>query len=173
MENEIEYKQAFKTIKNFIEKNEFKRTTNNSKHYSFNEFWFYELKLSDENEQIKKFQRANIINENEKNRKRHNILPVSFDIRYEFPGEEKGLRYRIRTITDKKTTKKFFGKTKLGSRIFVSHIFKKKKEEKHYWLRTWGFTEKDVGVKIGEELENIFGENIPEITLGANIINER
>ncbi len=151
-ENKMGLKEALITIQECLEGNNFKEDMNNPNWYSLNKFWFYELNPK---KGIKKFQNSNFIGSEQVNEV---ILPVSFDIRYKISGSVNGLREYYCHNHGKKETCNIFGTNtpaKVGSKVFVSHIFRKKADE-DYKLRVWGFTEGIIGEEVGEELQNLF-----------------
>lgn len=153
-ENKIGLKESLITIQEFLDSNNFKEDMNNPNWYSFNKFWFYELNPK---EGIKKFKNNNFnfIGSEQANEL---ILPVSFDIRYKFSGNINGLREYYYQKHGKKETSIIFGTNtpeKIGSKVFVSHIFRKKVDD-DYKLRVWGFTEVSVSKEVCEELKKLF-----------------
>lgn len=170
-DNKMDLADAINAIRKFLSYNTFKSGSNEDKWYSSDKFWSYEFSVSSDNELLKKFQNANIIGNGSMP---NNYLPVSFDIRYKIPSSRNGNGLResfysyclnqrsIPKDKAKQETRKIFGtleNDKLGSRVFVSHLFKKSNAENSYWLRVWGFADDSVGKIIGEELEKIFKLN--------------
>jgi len=88
------------------------------------------------------------------------LLPVSFDIRYKWPGsDDKGLRQSYRLAHDKMPTRQIFGTSegnKLASSVFVSHLYKSNVTETGYQLRVWGFTDSGLADEIEASLKIIF-----------------
>ena len=170
-EEKMGLKEAIKTIQNFLRDNNFKKGSNKNKWYSLDKSWFYEVELPSENKMVKRFQKANVIG---KDGLPEGYLPVSFDIRYNLPGSNsEGLRQAYYLKYGKKMARDVFGTLigdKIGSRVFVSHLFKKDSTDDGYWLRVWGFTENDVGVLVGQELKKMFGfEEVPQMIQGNDI----
>lgn len=162
-ENKMGLKESLIRIQEFLDANIFKECVNNPKWYSLNNFWFYELTPK---KGIKKFQNNNInfIGSEELNEL---ILPVSFDIRYKIPGKGfNGLREYYNENWEENTNT-IFGTTKLGSKVFVSHIFRKKED---YTIRIWGFTEGYVGERIGKGLKDLLDlEKLPTMLTGKEL----
>ena len=171
----MELKDAIAEIQKFLSNRQFKSDENNADWYSLKEFWSCELEVSSQNTLIKKFKNANIIGKDDPLEK---YLPVSFDIRYKLPKSASvaGLRqaYYFKNNKNKQKTRKIFGTLKgdkIGSRIFVSHLYKKDVADGKYWLRIWGFAEERVGDNVGEELKKMFAlEENPEMKCGKDII---
>ncbi len=154
----MELADAINVIRKFLSDKNFKIDSIEDKWYSLNKFWSYEVSVSSDNELVNKFQKANVIGNETLSA---DYLPVSFDIRYKLPEEaDRGLRQAYySSCRNKQETRKVFGtleNDKLGSRIFVSHLFKKKNIEDGYRLKVWGFTDDSVGKIIGEELKKMF-----------------
>ena len=173
----IKFKEAIDTIQRFLEDNSFKQGSNKVEWYSLDKFWFYELKISSQNELVKKFQKGNVIGNNALS---EDYLPVSFDIRYKLPGSGNGIGLRqsfYQKHRSKQKTREVFGtltSNKTGSRVFASHLFKNNRKDNDYRLRVWGFTEDNVGNEVGEELEKMFGlGESPQMLRGEEIINFR
>lgn len=170
--DKMELKEATDIIQRFLESNTFKKGVNNEEWYSLDKFWRYEVKLSTQNKLTEKFKKANIVGDAILPQ---DYLPVSFDIRYKLPTySDNGLRQSYyKKHRDKHKTRKIFGtlkNDKIGSRIFVSHLFKKKESDSDYWLRVWGFTDQTTGEEIGEELKKMFSlEERPPIISGEDI----
>ncbi len=148
---------ALRTINDFVKVGGFLTKENDVDWYSLENYWLYELSLPASNPLIKKFENAKLIGSA---KKPLIYLPVSFDIRYRLPDNYGlGLRQAYRQNHSKEQTRKVFGTLlgeKQGSRIFVSHLFKRKKEDRNYSLRVWGFTEVTAGDFLGKELERMF-----------------
>ncbi len=172
-ENKMGLKEALIIIQEFIDDNKFKQDKKYSKLNSLDNFWFYNLTLPLQNRMIKKFQKANFIGKYNSNKF---ILPVSFDIRYKIPEPNiNGLREYYSHKHGKKETSNIFGTNtpkKLGSKVFVSHIFRKNINE-DYNLNVWGFTEDSIGKEVGEGLKELFGvEKMSPILIGREICKE-
>jgi CRISPR-associated protein Cmr1 len=94
------------------------------------------------------------------NKYKSRLLPVSFDIRYKFPGlQQKGLRQSYRLKHDIMPARKIFGTTKgdkFASSVFVSHLYKTNETEAEYQLRVWGFTDSGLADEIEKSLKTIF-----------------
>jgi len=181
-ESKMDLKNAINTIRCFLKKNKFKQNSNTNESYSLENFWLYEIKLTSENDLVKKFKNATLIGNDPLPEE---YIPISFDIRYRLPSSKKGLResfyLEIKNRENKDEAKKkkenIFGimdkknkKNKIGSRIFVSHLFKKEKNSRDYWLKVWGFTENDVGTIIGQKLKEMFNlSEIPQMKQGSEI----
>lgn len=171
-----EIKDALVIIQKFLNQNTtFINGLNKKLWYSFDKFWLYNIRISRDNKLLKKFLNANLIGNGSYP---NDYLPISFDIRYKLPysGSGFGLRQAYyEKHKDKYQTRLTFGtlkNDKIGSRVFVSHLFKLEKDSGDFWLRVWGFTEENIGKEIGEELKNIFmHEKIPEM-VSLNIIIE-
>lgn len=163
-ENKMGLQDALIVIKEFLENKNFKRRNNDSELSSLTNFWFYDLTLSP-NKMLRKFQNVGFVGKHESS----NFLPVSFDIRYKIPElNVNGLREYYRQSHDKKETSNIFGSKKVGSKVFVSHIFRKKVDG--YSLRVWGFTEDYVGKEVGEGLKNLFDlEKVPPMIIGKKL----
>jgi len=172
-EEKMELKSAIEQIKKFLNTHQFKSVSNKAEWYSLRNFWFYELKLPSENQLVQCFKKATVIGEGPLS---ENCLPVSFDIRYKLPqNSQHGLRESFYLKKGKQMAQAIFGtlkgNEKMGSRIFVSHLFKKQEGEDAYWLRVWGFSENYVGEAVGDELKKIFElEHKPEIKRGIELI---
>ena len=178
-----ELSDAIDIIRKFLSKNNFKKGSNDENRYSLAKFWHYELSVPSDNELVKKFTNANLIGNGNMP---VDYLPVSFDIRYKMPGStNSGLRdsyyshclkkKSMQKQEAKQETRSLFGtleNDKIGSRVFVSHPFKKSSTEDAYYLKVWGFTDDSVGKVVGSELENMFRlDNIPSMINGKHIIN--
>jgi CRISPR-associated protein Cmr1 len=172
-EEKIGLKEAIDTIQKFLKDNNFKQGSNKAEGYSLDKFWFYELKLSSQNELVKRFQKASVVGNGTLSQ---DYLPVSFDIRYKLPNSKNnGLRqaYYLKH-RDKRKTREVFGtlvSDKIGSRVFVCHLFKKDRADNDYWLRVWGFTESSIGIEVGEELKKMFAFKELPMIRGKEIIN--
>jgi CRISPR-associated protein Cmr1 len=166
---------AIVEIQKFLSEHQLKSGENNADWYSLNKFWLYKLTLSSQDNIVKRFKGANVIGKNDPFGE---YLPVSFDIRYKLPksANAAGLRqsYYFKNNKDKQKTREIFGTLegdKIGSRVFVSHIYKKNVADDAYCLRTYGFTERNVGDDVGEELKELFAlEERPEMVCGKDII---
>lgn len=147
--------------------------------YSLRDFWCLQCHISDKDQQIQKFQQANIIgNRRAFHQHKNRCLPVSFDIRYKLPKcSNSGLRQVYRLAHGKKETRQVFGTVesedrKWGSRVFVSHLYKRNDTDSHYQLRVWGFTDSTIRQEIQSALEDIFQNNINVTdTTGQTILN--
>lgn len=171
----IELKEAIHTIQKFLEDNGFKQGSNKTEWYSLDNLWFYELKLPAQNATVKRFQKANVVGNGHISQ---DYLPISFDIRYKLPGSKNGTGLRQSFYLkhrNKQKTREVFGtleSDKIGSRVFVSHLFKKYKAGDDYWLRVWGFTDDSVGKEIGEELEKMFAlKELPSMRSGRELVS--
>ncbi|MEA3432374.1 MAG: type III-B CRISPR module RAMP protein Cmr1, partial [candidate division WOR-3 bacterium] len=179
-EEKMDLKEAINTIRDFLIDNNFKQGSNENKWNSLEKYWIYEIKLPSKNKLVKKFKKANVIGSGHLP---DDYLPVSFDIRYKLPDSKNGLREGYYLSIEKQKGKKdakretrdIFGtliNDKVGSRVFVSHLFKKGETDNNYWLRVWGFTEDSVCVVVGEELKKMFElPNCPSIRTGKAIIS--
>ncbi len=172
-DEKMEIKDAITIIQKFLNEATFKDGSNKNVLYSLHEFWLYDIKIPKDNKLLKKFLKANLIG---KGTYPIDYLPVSFDIRYKLPDSDNrtGLRQAYyEKHKNKHKTRLIFGTLKddrIGSRVFVSHLFKKDKADSDYWLRVWGFTEEDVGKEVGEELNNMFMLEKLTPVLGKEII---
>lgn len=185
---------ALEQIYTFINTHRFKNEANAPDWYSLEKFWFIELAL--EKKQFGQFEHARLIDSNRKIVELidKNIdkmyLPVSFDIRYKFPSGSKvmGLRQRYYSCClegsknkqkAKQKTRKVFGyqnngnqQQRQGSRVFVSHLYKYRPQDKDYTLRVWGFTDNCVAEVVAEELKKIFSlSEQPEVVFGKRLID--
>lgn len=179
MEEKLELSDAFTIINTYIKKQQFKNDANNAACYSFGKFWFFNLEIPAE-KVTTRFKNAQFIGAT----KKETYLPVAFDIRYKLKGSAKdsglGLReayYKKQLSTKnskakaKEETKKVFGKMQWGSKVFVSHPFKRKSQDNSYNLRVWGFTEETVAPTVQEELRKILSlEKQPDYTTGESLI---
>lgn len=188
-ENKLSLDESIRRIREFAKGNRFLHPQNQKDLYSLEKFWFYELLLTPQNPLVNKFLNENDLDGNPLPK---GYLPFSFDIRYKLPkSSNKGLRqaYYNNTIKQgsteskaKQQTQKIFGTSisendRRGSRVFVSHLFKKNSaDEKNYlldvWvLRAWGFTDEEVGRDVGTELKEIFSlPNLPSMKTGKGIV---
>lgn len=169
----MDLSDAINTIRQFLSSNNFKDYSNKEDWYSLNKFWFYELSLSSDNGLLKKFQKANVIGNGTLP---DDYLPVSFDIRYKLPNAaDRGLRQGYySSCKNKHETRKVFGtleNDKIGSRIFVSHLFKKSNSDNSYWLRVWGFVDDSIGKIVGHELKEMFElDSIPSMNTSKELL---
>jgi CRISPR-associated protein Cmr1 len=171
----MELNDALLVIQEFLNNHTFKYGKNETDWYSLKEFWLYELTISSQNKLVGEFKNATIIGKGERSEQ---YLPVSFDIRYKLPksANATGLRqaYYLGHNRDKQKTRKNFGtliNEKIGSRVFVSHLYKKNEADDNYWLRVWGFTEESAGNDVGEELKKMFAfEETPYMNCGKEIV---
>lgn len=181
MEDRMDFQNALNEINNFSNKDEFKKEANKPDWYSLSNFWCYEFKIPVKNQLIQRFQKSNIIGNKSLST---SYLPVSFDIRYKLPNHNKGsgLRqaYYVHCNGDKKQVRKIFGTLPksekkeggIGSRIFVSHLFREMSEEDYYFLRVWGFTKKDVGDLVSTEIKKMFSlKEVPKMKYEEEINN--
>ena len=103
------------------------------------------------------------------NKYQSRLLPVSFDIRYKFPGsQQKGLRQSYRLNHGKMPARQIFGTSegdKLASSVFVSHLYKTNETEADYQLRVWGFTDSGLTDEIENSLKTIF----PGLVVNKNL----
>jgi CRISPR-associated protein Cmr1 len=147
--------------------------------YSLRDFWHLQCQIPGADEQIQKFQRAKIIGNDQAFQQHKNLcLPVSFDIRYKLPGNQNaGLRQAYRLAHGKTDARQVFGtvqseEQKWGSRVFVSHLYKRNNADSHYQLRVWGFTDSTIHQEIRSALEDIFQGNINvTVRIGQAILN--
>ena len=179
-EGKTEPETALKDIQSFILGRQFKKLKNENDWYSLEKFWYINLPLTGDNAQIKQFKKANFIGATT----RESYLPVSFDIRYKLQRGNNGLGLRqayIKRLKEsandkklaKKETREWFGETGRGSRVFVSHPYKRHPGDNAYNLRVWGFSEKSVAEVVKKELQNIFGLNEPpEYITGQSLIGQ-
>ncbi len=180
MENRMDFKRAINEIKNFSNKDEFKKEVNKPDCYSLSNFWCYEFKIPARNQLVQNFQKSNNVGNKSSST---SYLPVSFDIRYKLPNRNKGsgLRqaYYSHCNGDKNQVYKIFGtlpknekkENGIGSRIFVSHLFRKTSES-NYFLHVWGFTEKDVGDLVSSEIKKMFSlDEVPKMKYEEEINN--
>lgn len=147
-------------------------------YYSLQEFWHIRSEIPETVQQVKAFKQANVIGDAKAFNDYKNLyLPVSFDIRYKLPqSNNKGLRQAYRSSHHKKQTRQVFGTLiddKRGSRIFVSHLFKKNDADRNYWLHVWGFNESDIGREIQAYLQEILPEAKSHKTSGLDILEGR
>ncbi|CAD7774093.1 hypothetical protein FHEFKHOI_01502 [Candidatus Methanoperedenaceae archaeon GB50] len=181
-DDKIELKNAINTIRQFLSGNIFKSGSNKDKWYSLTNFWYYKLSITSDNGLVNKFKNANLIGNGNMP---SDYLPVSFDIRYKMPssGDGTGLRsayysfcrHSMSKEDAKQKTRSLFGtleNDKIGSRIFVSHLFRRRNIDNNHHLKVWGFTDDSVGKVVGDELKNIFGlDKPPSIVTGKELIN--
>ncbi len=149
-----------------------------SNFYSLQDFWCLQCQIPSDDERIKEFhQKAYVIGdkgtfEQYKNR----CLPVSFDIRYKLPRHrDYGMRQAYRLAEGKRNAQQFFGtvqdKDRWGSRVFVSHLYKRNDKDRDYQLRVWGFTKPELMTNIEESLRNIFPSSLPpEKSTGPDLL---
>lgn len=181
-EGKTELETALKDIQSFILGRQFKESKNENDWYSLEKFWYINLPLTDDNAQIKRFkEKAKFIGATT----RESYLPVSFDIRYKLPRGNNGLglrqAYYIKRLKEsandkeqaREKTQEVFGKIRRGTRVFVSHPYKRQPGDEAYNLRVWGFSEKSVAEVVKKELQNIFGlKDPPEYTTGQSLIGQ-
>lgn len=148
--------ESLKEIKLLLDNFDFIMKTESIDFYSLDKFWCYDFSLGEDNKTVLKFKKANIIGKKSNN---DQYIPVSFDIRYKLPGTEFGLRNNFSKEYGKKKTRKIFGtisgNEKNGSRIFVSHIFRKNNST-GYFLKIWGFTDEEVASFIESTTKEMF-----------------
>jgi len=161
---------ALRAINNFVKAGGFLTKENDVDWYSLKNYWLYELSLPISNSQVKELESAKLIGSTQKP---STYLPVSFDIRYKLPDRDNlGLRQAYQQSHTKGQTRKVFGTLtgeKQGSRVFVSHLFKRQEAENNYYLRVWGFTEDIVGTSLGQELKRMFKLEItPEMKFSGS-----
>ena len=146
-----------------------KPKSTSKEYYTVEDFWHLEFHIPEDNMMIRRFKQANAIgNEWQFQANVSHYLPVSFDIRYKLPGSDNlGLRQTYRLAYGKTVTRELFGtvpknkeKEKRGSRIFVSHIFKKNRKDSNYILRVWGFTDPSITSTIKTAITSMFGNNL-------------
>lgn len=174
--------ESVRTIRKFVEEVGFKSAQNQRDWYSFDRFWFYELDLPSENPLVAAFRRTSDL---DRNPLPENYLPFSFDIRYKLPGSPAdGLRWAyyyelqkaLAKSEAKRQTRMIFGtaateKERRGSRVFVSHLFKKDPCDGNYRVRVWGFTGENVGKEVGKELKKMFKlDETPLMKTGREIV---
>lgn len=177
------YPEAYQNNQNIqILRNHITTPTNTknlqSNFYSLRDFWCLKGEIPCDDKQIKKFQKANAIGDKQNFEKYRNVcLPVSFDIRYKLPvSENKGLRQNYRLAHGKEKTRQVFGtvqseEKKWGSRIFVSHLYKRELTDNDYQLRVWGFTNSQVLQEIQGALKQMFSTIKFTTTIGQTVLN--
>jgi len=159
-----------------------------SNYYTLRCFWHLSCLIPDTDRLVRRFKSAKVVgDERTFQHWQGKYLPVSFDVRYKLPGSDNGgLRQRYRLSKGKMAARKTFGTLeddKLGSRVFVSHLFKQDSSEQAYHLNVWGFTEPDLGDEIQRYLKDMFPNididqvtgpqllerttNIPQVQAGA------
>ena len=176
--------ESVRTIRGFVEGMGFMSAQNQRDWYSLAQFWFYELDLPPENKQVKRFRSAKVLYGDSLP---ENYLPVSFDIRYKLPGSSAGglrlayceSRKELAKSEAERQTQMIFGpaaneKDRRGSRVFVSHLFKRDPRDENYRLRDWGFTDEAVGNVVGKEHEKMFKlDETPRMMTGREIVGGR
>lgn len=154
---------SLEEIKLFLENINQIQETGSTNFYSLDKFWSYEFTLAENNKTVFRFKKANVIG---KKSNSSQYIPVSFDIRYKLPGTELGLRNIFLKKYGKQKTRQIFGTInkdeKTGSRIFVSHIFRKNNNA-GYFLKVWGFTDEDIGNFIESTTKDMFGLSSHEV----------
>ncbi|MCL4514312.1 MAG: type III-B CRISPR module RAMP protein Cmr1 [Firmicutes bacterium] len=179
----MEIRDALRQIREFYSKHTFRKPPSAPDWYSLEKFWFIDLSIPDHNRQIKCLGKAKAIMTDSPSKRPY--LPASFDIRYELPSNSRGVGlrqayYKIRLRESsgnkdqaKEQTREVFGKPRLGTRVFVSHPYKREAGDKEYSLRVWGFTEESVAKEAAKELQNIFElqSEVPYIT-GLALVNQ-
>ncbi len=171
----IELQNALKVVQEVL--NSYHRTdkVNEQEWYSLSQLWFFEIILPENNQQLRRFSRAYPLFSAQLPK---SYLPVSFDIRYKLPNsqDKEGFRQNYRMNYGKQTARKFFGTLegeKTGSRVFVSHLFKRPPNTREYYLRVWGFTEDNVRQVVKDQLSVIFNStNIPPPIIGSEVIQQ-
>ncbi|WP_214045277.1 type III-B CRISPR module RAMP protein Cmr1 [Methanomethylovorans sp.] len=158
--------ESLKEINLFLEHFDFMQEISSTDFYSLDRFWCYEFSLAEDNKTVLKFRKANIIG---KKSNSNQYIPVSFDIRYKLPGTEFGLRNNFSKQYGKQKTRQIFGTItetekngRIGSRIFVSHVFRKNNST-GYFLKIWGFTDEEVANFIESTTKDMFGLSSHEV----------
>ncbi|MCC7130142.1 MAG: type III-B CRISPR module RAMP protein Cmr1 [Anaerolineae bacterium UTCFX2] len=140
---------------------------------SLRDYWLLQCTIPEQDAKSQ-FATSNVVGDMQTFQKyRGQLLPVSFDIRYKLPGSsDLGLRQSYRSKHGKMPTRQVFGtlhgneEDKHASSVFVSHLYKKSKDEADYQLRVWGFTRTDMTSEIAASLKSIF----PHISVEQKII---
>jgi len=177
---------SINTIHKFLSDNNYKSHSedysNEDKWFSLANFWYYELSVPSDNGMTNKFKKANLI---DNGKIPTGYLPVSFDIRYKMPSSGNGTglrdayylfcRQSMSKEDAKQKTRSIFGtleNDRLGSRVFVSHLFRRRNTDNDYRLKVWGFTDDSVGQVVGDELKNIFRlDQVLSMITGKEILN--
>lgn len=182
-EEKMEIGMALGQIRDFCSRHTFRNLTNAPDWYSLRNFWFIDLSIADENRQMKHLAEAKSITTDSSLRKRL-YLPISFDLRYKLPPHRPGsglrqayYKTRLRESSGnrdlaKTQTREVFGEPRRGTRVFVSHPYKRGAGGKEYSLRVWGFTEESVAKEVARELQTIFELKKVQCTTGTSLINQ-
>jgi len=145
--------------------------------YTLHDFWHLTCLIPEVDPLIRRFKEATVVGDAPTfNRLRERYLPVSFDIRYKLPGSDEGLRQAYRMSHGKMAARQVFGTLKgdkRGSRVFVSHLYKKDIAEDHYCLNAWGFTEPGIGKEIRQEVEKMFPSAYTEMITGTQLLGRK
>jgi CRISPR-associated protein Cmr1 len=144
-------------------------------YYTLRNFWHIHCVVPETEPLIRRFEEASIIGDKSTfKRLRKKYLPVSFDLRYKLPGSrDMGLRQSYRLAHGKMAARKVFGTLKgdkLGSRVFVSHLYKRKSTDKHYNLNVWGFTSPNIGKEMSQQLLEMFPGAECESVTGSQLL---
>lgn len=153
-------------------------SASSSDRYTLSDFWHLDCQIPETDALLRRFKRANVVGDQETfERMQDRYLPVSFDIRYRLPGtEDRGLRRAYQAAGVGTPTSCVFGmgghdrRGSRGSRVFVSHLYKRDAGEEHYQLKVWGFTSEAIGAKMRDEVEAMFRDAETEMTTGAQLL---
>jgi len=130
-------------------------------YYTLRDFWHIHCEIPEREPLVQRFKGASVIGDRSTfKRLREKYLPVSFDLRYKLPGSrDKGLRQAYRMKHGKMAAREIFGTLKgdkRGSRVFVSHLYRRKSVNDHYHLNVWGFTNPNIGSEVNQQLREMF-----------------
>ncbi|MCL5962110.1 MAG: type III-B CRISPR module RAMP protein Cmr1 [Chloroflexi bacterium] len=147
--------------------------------YSLRDFWCLQCRIPDDDQQVKRFQQANVVgNQQAFNKHKNHCLPVAFDIRYKLPKRlDNGLRQVFRLAHGREKTRQVFGTVvsedqKWGSRLFISHLYKGNDADGYYQLRVWGFTNSAICQEIQATLKSMFhGDFHVSVVTGQEILS--
>jgi CRISPR-associated protein Cmr1 len=153
--------EALQAIRDVLTTTGRKKPRQRKRFYTLSNFWHLSCRISEQDPLIQQFRRAAVVGDRSTfSRLRDRYLPVSFDIRYKLPGsEDGGLRQAYRMKHGKMAARKVFGTLKgekLGSRVFVSHLYKDEATDTHYQLSVWGFTDARIGDEVRVEIKRMF-----------------
>ncbi|MHA1490934.1 MAG: type III-B CRISPR module RAMP protein Cmr1 [Promethearchaeota archaeon] len=119
---------------------------NKSNWYNFTDYFLLKYKINIEDPIVVYFKKNVRTVKNEPENWNYEYIPCSFDLKYNFNYNNRQLGLKKFFKEGHKFNKNFlnsvFGSKESGSRIFVSHLFKEKKEDNDYFLKIWSFLPK-------------------------------
>lgn len=153
--------EALETIRSQVDASNQSEQERRTDYYTLRDFWHIHCEIREREPLIQRFKGASVIgDESTFKHLRKKYLPVSFDLRYKLPGSrDKGLRQAYRMAHGKMAAREVFGTLegeKRGSRIFVSHLYKRRDTDDVYHLNVWGFTDPSIGKEMNRQLYEMF-----------------